>query len=151
MEMDLLSDCKITRAVAATAAGATDVTGSTIDMAGYTSVLFVLDVGTLTATQVTSMRGQQGALADASDMADLAGTICGPVADADGQKYLALNVIKPAERYVRVIVDRATANAVLNGGVAILYGPRSGAVTQSTGAGGVAFSKNLMTPAEGTP
>ena len=147
----LLKNIKVTRAVAATAAGATDVTGSTIDMAGYDGVLFLLDVGTLTATQVTSMRAQQGAASDASDMADLEGSIAGPVADGDGQKYLAIDVFKPAERYVRVIVDRATANAVLNGGVAILYHARDVPITQSTGAGGVAFSKTLVTPAEGTP
>lgn len=146
---DLLGNIKITRAVAATAAGVTDITGSTIDTAGYRGVLFLLDVGTLTATQVTSMRAQQGAAANMSDAADLEGTICGPVADGDGQKFLALQVIEPAERYVRVIVDRATANAVINGGVAILFGPRTGPVTQA--AADVPFLKNKLTPAEGTP
>lgn len=147
----LLKNVKVTRAVAATAAGTSDVTGSTIDTAGYEGVLFLLDVGTLTATQVTSMRAQQGAASDMSDAADLEGSIAGPVADGDGQKYLAIDVYRPLERYVRVIVDRATANAVLNGGVAILYGARSGPITQGTGAGGVAFNKVLVTPAEGTP
>lgn len=147
----LLKNAKFTRSVAATAAGATDVTGSTIDTAGYNAVCFVVDIGTLTATQVTSMRAQQGALSDASDMADLEGTIAGPMADGDGSKFLVIDVIKPAERYVRVIVDRATANAVINGGVAILYNANNVPITQSTGAGGVPFSKTVVTPAEGTP
>ena len=147
----LLKNVKITRAVAATAAGTTDVNGSTIDTAGYDGVMFVLDVGTLTATQVTSMRAQQGLLSDASDMADLEGTIAGPMADGDGSKFLVIDVFRPLERYVRVIVDRATANAVLNGGVAILYSAHNKPVTQSTGAGGVPFSKSVVSPAEGTP
>ena len=147
----MLKNLKITRAVAQTAAGATDVNGSTIDTAGYTGVMFILDVGTLTATQVTSMRAQQGAASDASDMADLEGSIAGPVADTDGQRYLVIDLFRPLKRYVRVVVDRATANAVLNGGVAILYGARDMPVTNAAAAGGIAFSKTLVTPAEGTP
>ena len=45
---------------------------------------FMALFGALTATQVTSLKVQQGSLADGSDMADLAGSLHTALADADG-------------------------------------------------------------------
>ena len=147
----VLDNVAFMRAVDATAAGQTDVTGATIDTHGYEGVLFCLDIGTLTATQVTSMRLQQGTASDGSNMADIAGSKVGPFADTDGQKYAIIEVMRPIKRYVRVIVNRATEDAVINGGVALLYGTRNSPAMQCTTAGGVACSKVLVSPEEGTP
>jgi hypothetical protein len=146
--MSLLKNCKVTRVMNAVAAGTSDQTSSIIDMQGYEGVMFLASFGTLTATQVTSMRAQQGAAAAMGDAADLEGSTVGPLADDDDNQCLVLDVYRPRERYVRVVIDRATANAVIDGVVAIQYGPREKPTVQD--ATTIAFSELHVSPAEGT-
>ena len=70
-----------------------------------------------------------------------------PLADADGNKMLAVDVFRPRERYVRLVIDRATANAVIDGVIAIQYGARKMPTTHATS---VAASESHTSPAEGT-
>lgn len=143
-----LQDHKIIdNCVAATAAGTTDVNGVTIDMEGFEGVFFVVRFGTLTATQVTRLKAQQDTDSGAGTMADLLGTMSTALADGDSGKSLTLDVFRPQERYVRCVVDRGTANAVIEGGIAILYGPTTLPVTQPASI----ISKEVhVSPAEGT-
>ena len=59
-----------------------------------------------------------------SDGADLAGSAVS-IADSDDNKLLVLDIHRPAERYVRAVVTRGTADATIDGVIAILYGPRA--------------------------
>lgn len=146
--MNHLSDeVKVTRVMNAVAAGTTDQESSIIDMAGYDGVLFVASFGTLTASQVTSVKVQQNSANSTSGMADLAGTSTGPLADADSNKVLMVDVFQPEEQYLRLVVDRGTANAVIDGVVAIQYKARALPVTQSST---VSASEQHVRPAEGT-
>ena len=70
--MNLSKYAKVTRVLNAVAAGVTNQNGSVIDMSGFEGVQFIALFGALTASQVTSLKVQQGNLADGSDMADLA-------------------------------------------------------------------------------
>lgn len=150
MQKHLLDEVKISRIMNAVAAGTSDQTSSAIDMAGFDGVLIVAAVGALTATQVTSLKAQQSSDDGGSDAyGDLAGTSVGPLADTDGNKMLVLDLFRPEKRYVKAIVDRGTANAVIDGVFAIQYTARSLPVAQATAAG-VAFSEKHATPAEGT-
>ena len=98
------------------------------------------------AQQVTSLKVQQGSLADGSDMADLAGSLHTALADTDGNKCLVTDVYRPQKRYVRAVVTRGTANAVINGVIAIQYAPRLEPVaTDAT----VKTTKTLISPDEG--
>lgn len=145
--MNLSKEIKITRVVNATAAGTTDIEGSVLDMSGFEGVVFIALFGTLTATQVTSLKAQQGAASDMSDAADLEGSSVGPLADTDGNKCLVLDVYRPQERYVRCVVDRGTANAVVDGVIAIQYGPRTKpTINDST----VKVAELVISPDEGT-
>ena len=146
--MQLNKAIKITRVMNAVAAGTTVQTSSIIDMANYEGVQFIASLGALTATQVTSLKAQQGAAANMSDAADLLGTLVGPMADADSNKCLVLDIYKPAERYVRCLLNRATANAVIDGIVAIQYAPKKLPTSHDTTT--VAFSESHASPAEGT-
>jgi hypothetical protein len=110
-------------------------------------VQFVALFGALTATQVTSLKVQQGSLADGSDMADLAGSLHTALADADGNKCLVTDLFRPQKRYVRCVVERATANAVIDGAIALLYGPRVEPVAKDATVKSV---KTLISPDEGT-
>jgi hypothetical protein len=138
---------KTIRVLNAVAAGTTDQNSSVVDTAGYEAVRFVALFGALTASQVTSVKVQQGALSDGSDMADLEGTSTGPLADADSNKALIVEVVRPRERYVRLVVDRGTANAVIDGVIAELYQPRVMPITQDTT---VSAAEKHASPAEGT-
>jgi hypothetical protein len=152
MLTELNAQVRFTRPLSSVAAGTSVQNGTGVDMAadgGYDGVLFVLLVGTLTATQVTALKAQQSsddAATDAYD--DLAGTLTGPFADADSNKMIALDVFRPAKRYVRPVVNRATANAVLDGVVAIQYRGRK--VPSIHDVTKLIASKSLVAPAEGT-
>jgi hypothetical protein len=127
-----LSDLvKTVRVVNATAAGTTDINGTGVDMAGYDAVRFVAGVGALTATQVTKLKAQQSSDDDDADAyADIEGSAAGPLADGDGNDLLITDLIRPTERYVRPVVDRGTANAVVDFVIAELYRSRDLPVTQ---------------------
>ena len=142
---------KVVRATNAVVAGAADAnpTVANIDMQGYDGVLFIVAIGTLLATQVTSLKAQ-----DSSDgstgWADLAGTKAGPMADADSNKTLVLDVYRPVKRYIRPVVSRATANAVIDGVIAILYKGSALPVPYDATTQSVAV-KAAVSPAAGTP
>ena len=115
----------IDRVVNATAAGATDVNGTGVDMqagGGADGVMFIASIGTLTATQVTQMKAQVSSDDDVADTyADLKNSQTDAMADGDSNKVIVLDVFQPPERYVRPVLERATANAVIDGIVAIRY------------------------------
>jgi len=141
------SKTKVVRVMNAVAAGTTPQNGSIIDMAGFEGVRFIAAFGALTATQVTSLKVQQGAAANLSDAADLAGSKAGPLGDGDGNGLLITEIFRPQERYVRCVVSRGTANAVIDGVIAELYGPRVLPVAKDAT---VIAQTKLGSPAEGT-
>lgn len=145
--LNLGTQSKITRVIDATVAGTSDVNGATIDMKGFEAVCFVVLFGTITATAVTSIKVQQGAASDLSDAADLTGTSVSVAADDDDQ-VAYVEVVKPRERYVRVVVDRGTANAVLDGAIAIQTNPKSEPTTHDSTT--VVGGETHLSPAEGT-
>lgn len=110
---------EVRRAINAVAAGTTAQNGNAIDMQGFRGCAFVVSFGALTATQVTSIKVQQSD-ASGSGFEDLADSQTAALADADGNKELLVEVYEPKKRYLRVVVNRGTANAVINGGLAIL-------------------------------
>lgn len=122
MEGFLSQLAKITQVITPTAgaAGTTDINGTTIDMQDYDGVLFVCTFGAITAAAVTSIKAQQGAASDMSDAADLAGT-GQTIADDDDGKVFYIDLKNVTERYVRLVVDRGTQNAVVASAEAIQY------------------------------
>jgi hypothetical protein len=122
---------KRTRVVNATAAGVTAINGTGIDMQDFENVTFEVAMGALTATQVTSIKAQGSNDNGAVDpYADITGAATANAADADSNKLLLLEVNRPQKRWIRVVVNRATANAVIDGGIAIQSGPKKAPVTQ---------------------
>ena len=143
--MNLSKSIKVTRALNSVAAGTSLQNGSVIDMSGFEGVQFIALFGALTATQVTSLKVQEGNLADGSDMADLAGSPHTALGDADGNKCLVTDVFRPQKRYVRSVVTRGTANAVIDGVIALQYSPRLKPVTNDST---VKATKLLVSPDE---
>ena len=146
MSANLLQNVKVTRVLNGVAAGTTNQNGTAVDMANYEGVIFIAAFGALTSTAVTGLKVQQGLLSDGSDGADLTGTAQAIADDADN-KLLAIDVYQPRERYVRPVVTRGTANAVIDGVIAIQYGPRKKPTSHDST---VAGSETHVSPAEGT-
>lgn len=122
MEMQsILRDCKVVRCLNAVAAGTTTEAGTAVDTRGYDGVVFVAALGALTATQVTSLKAQQGAQANGSDAVDIPGAATTAMADGDSNRLAVVDVRRPTSRYVRPVVVRGTAMAVIDGVIAILY------------------------------
>lgn len=145
---NLLNQCKVTRSNNAAAAGSADANGAVIDTQGAEGVMWCAMFGTLTATQVTALHAQQDTVVGFGGAADLLGSSVGPMADGDSNKMLILDLYRPRERFVRLVIDRATANAVIDGAVAILYGLR---VMPKAADSTVSAQKVVVSPAEGTP
>lgn len=146
---ELLSGVKITRCLNSVAAGTSDQAGTGVDMENFEGVVFVALLGVLTASQVTSLKAQQSSDNGSSDSwADLASTRVGPMADDDDDQALVLDVFKPLERYVRPVVVRGTANAEIDGLIAIQYQAGKRPTTQD--AATIAFSESHASPAEGS-
>lgn len=123
---DMLNErVKITQVVDATAgaAGATDIESDSVDMNGYEGVMFVAVMGAITAGAVTSMEAHQSGDDFSADDEALAGTKIAIAADDDGQVFV-LDVLRPLDRYVKLHIDRATQNAVVQTVLAIQYDPR---------------------------
>lgn len=145
-----LSDAvKTVRVSNAVAAGATDSNGTGVDMTGYDAVRFVALLGALTATQVTGLHAQQSDDDGSADAySDIEGSATENMGDDDDNDMLITDIIRPTKRYVRPVVDRATANAVIDGVIAELYRTREVPVTQDATVIDVA---KTVAPDEGTP
>lgn len=131
--------------ITAGAAGATAVNGAILDMLGYSDLVVVAQTGAIVSGAVTSMKLQQGAAANLSDAADLAGTgITIADDDDDKAKYLDVKWDATFERYVRVVISRATQNATVS---AVYY--RRKRTLPGSHAATVAGERHTS-PAEGT-
>lgn len=100
---------KITTAAAPDAAATGDITGATLDMAGYDGVIVICQLGAIVSGAVSSIKWQSGAASNMSDAADLADTGI-TIADNDDDQIFWSELIRPPERYVRAIISNATQN-----------------------------------------
>ena len=145
--MNIGKDLKFIRISNAEVAGTTDITSSEVDTMGYDGVVFVTAFGTITSGAVTSVKIQQDTATGMASAADLEGT-GRTVADDDDNQIVIHDIYRPRERFLRVIVDRATQNAVVDGIVAILYkGLKKPATNDSSTVIGIECH---VSPAEGT-
>lgn len=149
MSRQLIEEVKITRVLNAVAAGTTNQNTASVDMTGWDEVEFVALFGALTANQVTKLKIQQSSDdASADSFADLTGSATAALADGDTNKCARAGCARPQERYARAVVVRGTANAVIDGVIAIqrLFRKQPFGSQSST----VAVTKSVSSPAEGT-
>lgn len=129
-------------------AGTDDITdAASIDMANYEGVKFYIAFGAITSGAVTGVKVQQSSDDGVVDaFADVKGSGVA-VGDTDDNKVVVIDVYRPQERYLKPIVTRGTANAVLDGIVAVRYSPRLKPTSDDVT---VAARKLLVSPDEGT-
>lgn len=129
------------------AAGTSAITSSAVDMAGYDGCLFIVPVGAVVSGAVTSLKVQQCDTTGGS-YADLTGTNQA-IADTDDDKCFYVDIQRPDEQFLKLVVSRATQNATIGGIVAIQYKrgvSSSGGTSQGTNVSGEQWQR----PAEGT-
>lgn len=102
-------------------AGTTDLNGITADCQDYDCITGVVEMGTITASAVTTLKWQGSD--DDSTFVDLEDVEVS-VAATDDNEYFVLELHHPLNRYNRVVIERATANAALRSAYYILGGPR---------------------------
>lgn len=146
--LSLLKNNKLTRVSAAVSAGSTDSNGGSVDMQNFECVTFIAMFGTLSSGAVTGIKVQQSDDNGSSDgWSDLEGSALS-IAEAADNDCIATEVVRPTKRYVRPVVTRATANAVIDGVLAIQSHPRKAPVTHDSST--IAGTEVLVSPAEGT-
>ena len=147
MSLELAKDTKITIAVTPTegAAGTDDINGAILDMQGFENVMAIVTFGAITSGAATAIKMQQDTAAGMGTAADLAGSKQ-TIADTDGDKTFYIDLIKPQERYIRLVVDRGAQNAVVASAIYIQYNGVKCPVTHGTNVSGETHLSN----AEGT-
>lgn len=128
--LDLLKEAAFSRCSNAVAAGTTDIECTAVDMAGFDAVTFTVLFGALTATQVTTCKLQHSE--DNNTFTDVTNGATPAMGDDDDNKMQVLTYKLPSKRYVRVVIDRGTANAVVDGVTAIQYRARTVNTTQGS-------------------
>jgi len=122
--MNLLNEVKITRVANAAAAAQTEVLSSVLDMQGYDGVMFVALLGDITATSVLTLTAKGNTASSTSSPTPVTqvatAAFTAGASDADN-KVLVVDVFDPALRYVFASLTRTTANAVVDGIIAIQY------------------------------
>lgn len=139
---NFLNRNKLVKVADHTAAGTTDVTSSIVDTAGYQGVIFFTSVSTANATN--TIKVQQNTANQTTGMADLTGT---KVASGTQDNDLLVEIHKPEERYLQVVVARG-ASTTCESIWACLYNGDAGVA--STSVAGTAAAELWVTPAEGT-
>ena len=142
------ADEKVVRLSDAVVAGTSLITSSALDTQGYENVKFYTLFGAITSGGVQSVKVQQSSDDGSADAyADLLGT-SQSVADTDDNKIVVTEIVKPRERYLKVLVPRATQNAVVDGIVAVLSKARKKATSDDSTT--VVGREIHVSPAEGT-
>lgn len=146
---NLSKNAKLTRHNNAAAAGQTTITPTSgIDMSGFESCMFVVAWGTIAATGVQSIEVHGS---DDDGVADAYTALLGTkvtVADDDDNKLTYVEVVQPTCRYLKCVVNRATADSTVDGIFAIQSGAMKKPVTHC--ATTVSGGETHLSPAEGT-
>ena len=146
--MNASSNEKVVRVMNGVAAGTTAQTSSAIDTRGWDGVKIYTAFGAITSGAVTSVKLQQSSDdASADAYADLTGTSIS-VADDDDNQVTVQDLYRPLEPYIKVVISRATQNAVIDGVFAVLYNGREAPSTDDTTT--VVGREIYASPAEGT-
>lgn len=122
--MNLLKNVKVSVVANSAAAAQTEVLSSVLDMQGYDGVMFIALLGDVTATSVLTLTAKGNTASSTSSPTPVTQKATSPwTADATNADNAALivDVCDPQLRYIFASLTRTTANAVVNGIIAIQY------------------------------
>ena len=136
---------KVIQATTATAgaAGTTAVNGAAVDLSGYDEIMILVPFGAIVSGAVTSIKWQEGSTT--SPTTDVLGTNM-TVLDTEDDTTKCLRIIKPRNRYGRVVVTRGTQNATVGAIFYLLQGGTTQPATDDT----TVTQETHVSPAAGT-
>lgn len=113
-------------------AAATALNGAVLNLQTYGAdrVLMVVTFGVITTNAVTSIKAQTDAAVAFSTPQDIVGSSQTVADDKDDLTFL-IDIINPPEPFVRLVVSRATQNAVVAAAHYLVYGLRNKPYTQT--------------------
>jgi hypothetical protein len=127
---NLLAVVETIRVANSATAAQTAVESSAVDTAGKIGVRFTALLGDVTAASVLGLK-VQGSDNGSSGWTDLVGALSFTAGGSDADnKALIIDAVRPEFRYVRAVLSRTGANAVVDGILADVYGPKETPVTQ---------------------
>lgn len=144
--MSISSEIKITSALDYVS-GQAARNGAILDMQGYDGVMVVVHFAVIAAGALTSIKMQQDTDVAGATMADLAGTLI-TVADTGDNDVAVLDLYRPIERYVRVVIGKDAAFASAESAVYYQYG--SGQQPTISNVAGLVAVEFHASPIEGT-
>lgn len=135
----IYNNIKIDPAFINRAAGSTFQYSVVFDMNGYEGIACVLQLGDITTGAVCPFYAEGSTAPTGTFVSYYGSTASLTVLGASGDIYLFSEVYRPNKRYVRFTAGRVTANAIIQGGVAMRYRASALPVGESTmsTAGGV--------------
>lgn len=146
---DKAKPCQIVTTTAG-AAGASDITSSAVDMAGYDGCLFLVAFGAIVTNAATSIKLQQSSDDGSSDdYSDIAGTSQTVADDKDNTSFV-IDIRRPQKRYLKLVVSRATQNSTVGVVYAIPYNKDFSTSELSAAGTAISASERFLSPAEGT-
>ena len=151
MHMNFAYDAKMVPISPATAAGTGTITSAVVDMQGFDSVALIVYLGDVDSGSVLTLTGNTNDVDSTSGGTALAeaATFTAGASDAD-DGLMVLDLHMPREQYVFATLGRASADAAVNGMVAILYNAHQKPTTQDAKVGANVLS-NDPAPAEAVP
>ena len=126
-------------------AATSDINGVTLDMQGFEGVMVTIAFGVITSGAVTTIKMQQDSASGMGTAQDLLGT-SQTITDTDDEKTFYIDLVKPEKQYVRLVVPRATQNAVIASATYLQYRARKAPTTHGTNVAG----ETHISPIEGT-
>lgn len=142
----MIKECKLVTVENSVAAGKATTVGEIVDTAGFDRALFLYKLGTVVDGAAITLKIYSGTDDSVSDVAELAGASAAiAVADSDSEQILAIEIIKPRERYLRPTIVTATENVEIDWGLCILHNSDHFPITQPAT---VDVATLVMSPAE---
>lgn len=129
--------------VTAGAAAQTAINGAAVDLSGVEEIMVLIPVGTVVSGAVTSAKWQEGTTS--SPTTDVAGTSI-TIADTDDNTTKIMRIVKPRNRYGRVVITRGTQDATFGAILYVMTGNRTLPPTD----GATTAGETHVSPAAGT-
>ena len=128
--ISLLKDALITRVVNETAAGTSAINGTALDMQGFDSILVVALLGAVTDGSVMTLSVLSNPTnSNSGGTTEVAGDPT--TAAASSNKVMAVECLRPSQRYVYANFTRSAQNAEVNGILAIQFNAKNVPQTQA--------------------
>ncbi len=125
--------------------GTADRNGLAIDTAGFDGVLFIVTFAVIAAGAVTDIFVEQDTLTGFDDDSQALLGSSQTIADDDDDGIFYVDIFRPRDRFVRLVVNKDASNATAESALAFLYRGQSFPVSHGSSVAGERFSS----PAEG--